>query len=40
MSNKIKVAKFIGYTAGILFRMSVFVGCVYASIQVINWLGV
>ena len=40
MSNTIKIAKSLGFITGVLLRMSFFVGCVYASLQVINWLGV
>jgi len=40
MSNKVKVAKVIGYTLGSIFRMAVFVGCVWASLSFLTWMGV
>jgi len=40
MSNKIKVASVIGYTLGSIFRMAVFVGCVWAALSFLTWMGV
>jgi hypothetical protein len=42
MSNKtsIGVARIIGYTLGSIFRMAIFVGCVWASLSFLTWMGV
>lgn len=40
-SNKAveNVVRVLGYSLGLLFRGAIFVGFVYLSLQVINWLG-
>jgi hypothetical protein len=42
MSNKtnIVVAQILGYALGSIFRMAIFVGCVWASISFLTWVGV
>jgi hypothetical protein len=35
----ITAAKVLGFTLGLALRGAAFVGCVYVSLQIINWLG-